>query len=206
MRTRLARHGAAVAALSLTLCTPTARAAPAPEAAEAVEAAAGAELAARRAATAGLDFRACPDVEELRGPVRCATLRVPLDYARPDGPQISLTVSRVTATRARGAVRQGALVHNPGGPGASGMSFPLVAELPAWERIAAAYDLVGYAPRGVGRSAPLSCQDPSARTTGPTQEPAEPSPRTRGSASRPPGPTPAAARCGPVRPSRTTRP
>ncbi|MEU7602003.1 alpha/beta hydrolase [Streptomyces sp. NPDC041003] len=180
MRTRLAGHGAAVAALSLALCTPTARAAPAPDAAAAgagTEAeSAGAALAARRAATAGLDFRACPGVEGLPAPVRCATLRVPLDYARPDGPQISLTVSRVAATRARGAVRQGALVHNPGGPGASGMSFPLVAGLPAWERIAAAYDLVGYAPRGVGRSAPLSCQDPSARATGPTQEPADPSP------------------------------
>ncbi|MDX3534936.1 alpha/beta hydrolase, partial [Streptomyces sp. MB09-01] len=170
MRTRLARQGAAVAALSLALCTPTAHAAPAPDAAGAAVGtdaeSAGAALAARRAAATGLDFRACPDVEELPGPVRCATLRVPLDYARPDGPQIALTVSRVTATRARGAVRQGALVHNPGGPGASGMSFPLVAELPAWERIAAAYDLVGYAPRGVGRSAPLSCQAPSARTTG----------------------------------------
>ncbi|WP_327417021.1 alpha/beta hydrolase [Streptomyces sp. NBC_01233] len=182
MRTRLARHGAAAAALTLALCAPTARAAPAPDAAAAAAGigtaaeSAGAALAARRAATAGLDFRACPDVEGLPGPVRCATLRVPLDYARPDGPQISLTVSRVTATRSGGAVRQGALVHNPGGPGASGMHFPLVAELPEWERVAAAYDLVGYAPRGVGRSAPLSCQDPSARATGPTQEPAEPSP------------------------------
>ncbi|MFF3677186.1 alpha/beta fold hydrolase [Streptomyces sp. NPDC002120] len=196
MRTRLARHGAVVAALSLALCTPAAGAAPVPPTAEAGGAAeaatadaesAGAALAARRAATARLDFRACPDVEGLSGPVRCAELRVPLDYARPDGPRISLTVSRVAATRARGAVRQGALVHNPGGPGASGMHFPLVAELPEWQRIAAAYDLVGYAPRGVGRSAPLSCQDPAARATGPTQEPAEPSPaykRQRAGAAR----------------------
>ncbi|MER6778750.1 MULTISPECIES: alpha/beta fold hydrolase [unclassified Streptomyces] len=145
---------------------------------------AGAELvagraakAARRAAagTGALEFRACPAVEELPSPVRCATLRVPLDYARPDGPQIALTVSRVPATRHGGAARQGSLVHNPGGPGASGMFFPLVADLPEWERIGAAYDLVGYAPRGVGRSAPLSCEDPGARAKGPTQVPAEPS-------------------------------
>ncbi|MGW2275582.1 alpha/beta hydrolase [Streptomyces yangpuensis] len=146
---------------------------------------AGAALVARRAAlaaasrgggAAGLDFRACPAVEDLPSHVRCATLRVPLDYARPDGPQISLTVSRAAATGARGAARQGALVQNPGGPGASGMYFPLVAGLPGWERIAAAYDLVGYAPRGVGRSAPLSCQDPAARAKGPVQEPVRPSP------------------------------
>ncbi|MFB7267949.1 alpha/beta fold hydrolase, partial [Streptomyces nojiriensis] len=89
---------------------------------------------------------------------------------------MSLTVSRAAATGAGGAVRQGALVHNPGGPGASGMYFPLVADLPGWERTAAAYDLVGYAPRGVGRSAPLSCRDPATGAKGPTQVPADPSP------------------------------
>ncbi|MEU3911153.1 alpha/beta hydrolase [Streptomyces sp. NPDC029721] len=123
-----------------------------------------------------LEFLPCPAVEELPDPVRCATLRVPLDYARPDGPQISLTVSRIAASGRGGAVRQGALVFNPGGPGASGTYFPLLAGRPAWTRIAAAYDLVGYAPRGVGRSGPLTCQDPAERPQGPTQVPAEPSP------------------------------
>ncbi|MFD7839202.1 alpha/beta hydrolase [Streptomyces sp. NPDC059761] len=197
--TPLARCGVAAAVLSLTLCIPNPRAhatTPGPDVtgraaraghagraghvARAAAANAGAELVAARAAgaaagTGGLDFRACPAVEELPSPVRCATLRVPLDYARPDGPQIPLTVSRVAATRRGGAVRQGALVYNPGGPGASGIFFPLVATLPEWERIGAAYDLVGYAPRGVGRSAPLSCEDPAGRAKGPTQVPAEPS-------------------------------
>lgn len=175
--TRLVRYGAAAAGLplALSLCAP-ARAAPAPgDAATAVEDA-GAELAARRAAGARLGFGPCPAVEELPRPVGCASLRVPLDYARPDGPQISLTVSRIPATGRGDAVRQGALVYNPGGPGASGMFFPLLGGGPAWSRIAAAYDLVGYAPRGVGRSAPLSCQDPGERPHGPTQVPAVPSP------------------------------
>ncbi|WP_030767946.1 alpha/beta hydrolase [Streptomyces sp. NRRL F-2664] len=190
MRTRTARHGAAAAALFLALGPPTAAAAPVPRAPAAADrpggdpASAGAALVARRAAlaaasrggAAGLDFHTCPDAEALPSTVRCATLSVPLDYARPDGPQISLTVSRAAATGARGAARQGALVQNPGGPGASGMHFPLVAELPGWERIAAAYDLVGYAPRGVGRSAPLSCRDPADRAQGPTREPVRPSP------------------------------
>ncbi|MFI1948234.1 alpha/beta hydrolase [Streptomyces virginiae] len=189
MRTGLAGRAAAGAALSVLLCVPAHAARPSPPGptgdtdGTATEAAAGAALVARRAAdrataegSGGLDFRRCPDAEELPAPVRCATLRVPLDYARPDGPQISLTVSKVAATGARGAVRQGALVHNPGGPGASGMYFPLLADLPGWERIAAAYDLVGYAPRGVGRSAPLSCQDPARGAKGPTQVPADPSP------------------------------
>ncbi|MFJ4777320.1 alpha/beta hydrolase [Streptomyces sp. NPDC088762] len=189
----LARLAAAAAGLSLTLCTgatavhaaasplapplplPAGTAPPAaPGGSSAAEA--GAELAAGRAAATGLRFGPCPYAEGLPDPVRCATLRVPLDYTRPAGPQIPLTVSRVPASGARGTPRQGALVHNPGGPGASGMSFPLLAATPGWERIAAAYDLVGYAPRGVGRSAPLSCEDPATRAQGPTQVPAEPSP------------------------------
>ncbi|MFE2880659.1 alpha/beta fold hydrolase [Streptomyces roseus] len=189
MLTPLARCTVAAAVLSLTLCIPSPHAHAAHSSAARTAAAdAGAELVATRAARAAgarragagtgagaLDFQACPAVEELPPPVRCATLRVPLDYARPDGPQIPLTVSRVAATRRGGAARQGALVYNPGGPGASGMFFPLVSDLPEWQRIGAAYDLVGYAPRGVGRSAPLSCEDPAVRAKGPTQVPAEPS-------------------------------
>ncbi|MFD8985725.1 alpha/beta hydrolase [Streptomyces sp. NPDC059564] len=176
-RTRLVRYGAAAAGLplALSLGVPARAAATPRDAAGAVEDA-GAELVARRAAAARLGFGPCPAVEELPGPVGCASLRVPLDYARPDGPQISLTVSRIPATGRGDAVRQGALVYNPGGPGASGMFFPLLGGRPAWSRIAAAYDLVGYAPRGVGRSAPLSCQDPDERPHGPTQVPAVPSP------------------------------
>ncbi|QES52240.1 protease [Streptomyces venezuelae] len=175
MRTPPARSGAAAAAavLCLALCLSgavPAHATTAPVSAEA----AGTELAARRAAARTLSFTPCPAAEGLPSPVRCALLRVPLDYARPDGPQISLTVSRLPATGRKTVRRQGALVYNPGGPGASGMFFPVVASLPEWQRVSAAYDLVGYAPRGVGRSAPLSC-GPDRAARAPRQVPAAPS-------------------------------
>ncbi|MEE1756530.1 alpha/beta hydrolase [Streptomyces sp. SP18CS02] len=134
----------------------------------------GTEVAARRAAVSGIGFGPCAAVEKLSASVRCGTVRVPLDYARPGGSWIRLTVSRVRALGAPSA-RQGALVFNPGGPGASSLYFPMAARLPAWRRIAGAYDLVGYAPRGVGRSAPLSCRDPADAPQGPAQAPAEPS-------------------------------
>ncbi|MCB5165562.1 alpha/beta hydrolase [Streptomyces bambusae] len=178
MRT-LVRSAAGATVLSLALGAPapaTAAAPPAPAAAAALQAAAeqaGAERAARRAATAGLAFGRCPLVEDLPAELRCARLEVPLDYARPDGRRITLTVSRVPASGPPGS-RQGSLVFNPGGPGASGMWFPAVAELPQWRRTAAAYDLVGYAPRGVGRSAPLSCRDPAVSGASPTQVPPHP--------------------------------
>ncbi|MFD6288781.1 alpha/beta hydrolase [Streptomyces sp. NPDC060205] len=141
----------------------------------------GTAVAAERAAADGIRFGTCTEDEDGPATLRCGTVTVPLDYAHPDGEQIELTVSRVRATgkdprdRKRSVPRQGALVYNPGGPGASGMYFPLIGMIPEWKRIASAYDLVGYAPRGVARSAPLSCQDPKQLLKGPTQSPANPS-------------------------------
>ncbi|MFQ6142153.1 alpha/beta hydrolase [Streptomyces seoulensis] len=140
----------------------------------------GTIVAAARAEKAGIRFRPCAETAKLPVALECGTVSVPLDYARPDGQQIRLTVSRVRATRkdprdgGRAVPRQGALVFNPGGPGGDGMSFPLVGLAPEWKRIAAAYDLVGYAPRGVGRSAPLSCRDPKTFLKAPTFPPIKP--------------------------------
>ncbi|MGW7824160.1 alpha/beta hydrolase [Streptomyces puniciscabiei] len=143
----------------------------------------GTEVAVARARAAGIGFGACAtaDVPKAPSALRCGTVTVPLDYAHPDGTQIKLTVSRMPATQKdprnskRKVPRQGALVYNPGGPGASSMLFPLLGALPQWQRIASAYDLVGYSPRGVGRSAPLSCEDPQRFVKGPTASPAHPS-------------------------------
>ncbi|MFC5804751.1 alpha/beta hydrolase [Streptomyces formicae] len=135
----------------------------------------GTLVATARARAAGISFGHCPEVEKLPKYAECGTFAVPLDYAEPFGRQIRLTVSRARATGTP-AERQGALVYNPGGPGGSGMYFPKVRKRPEWKRIARAYDLVGYAPRGVGRSAPLSCQDPAEFTKTPTVDAPSPSP------------------------------
>ncbi|MFG2606180.1 alpha/beta hydrolase [Streptomyces sp. NPDC048514] len=160
--------------------TPTGPGAPAAPAAGELR---GTAVAVARARAAGIDFGACSaaDVPEAPSGLQCGTVTVPLDYARPDGRRIELTVSRVRATQKdpanskRKIPRQGALVYNPGGPGGSGMYFPLIGRVPGWQRIAAAYDLVGYAPRGVGRSAPLSCEDPKRFFKAPTASPTHPS-------------------------------
>ncbi|WP_221361603.1 alpha/beta hydrolase [Streptomyces beigongshangae] len=137
----------------------------------------GTAVAAARAADEGIRFGRCSEDQDGPGTLQCGTVTVPLDYAHPGGRQIRLTVSRVRATGkdgGRSVPRQGSLVYNPGGPGASGMYFPLIGMVPEWKRIASAYDLVGYAPRGVGRSAPLSCQDPQLLLKGPSQSPTYP--------------------------------
>ena len=93
---------------------------------------------------------------------RCATLRVPLDHRKPYGRQIDLTISRIPATGA--GLRRGILLANPGGPGNSGLDMPsfLAAALPA--EVRARYDLIGFDPRGVGASTPITCgiTDPAA--------------------------------------------
>ncbi|ANP50194.1 pimeloyl-ACP methyl ester carboxylesterase [Streptomyces griseochromogenes] len=141
----------------------------------------GAAVAAARARAVGIDFGTCSAVKDAPAAMQCGTVNVPLDYAHPDGKQIQLTVSRARATHTdprnskRKVPRQGSLVYNPGGPGASGMLFPLVGTLPEWKGIAAAYDLIGYAPRGVERSAPLSCVDPKHFFPAPAPTPTHPS-------------------------------
>ncbi|MFI1156291.1 alpha/beta hydrolase [Streptomyces sioyaensis] len=86
---------------------------------------------------------------------QCATIKVPLDYSRPDGKKIELAISRIK-TNAAGE-RRGVLLLNPGGPGGPGLGMPLgmASKLP--KSVKRHYDLVGFDPRGVGQSSPVSC-------------------------------------------------
>ncbi len=80
----------------------------------------------------------------------CATVLVPLDYAKPDGPAISLALARRSATGTR---RLGTLFINPGGPGGSGVEYVGFFEgAPLGD-----YDIVGWDPRGVAASTPVLC-------------------------------------------------
>ncbi|MFF9123700.1 alpha/beta hydrolase [Streptomyces sp. NPDC014889] len=84
---------------------------------------------------------------------RCATLKAPLDWSRPDGETIGLALVRAKATRER----TGSLLFNFGGPGGSG-----VAALPSYASevtvLRQRYDLVSWDPRGVGGSSGVRCR------------------------------------------------
>jgi pimeloyl-ACP methyl ester carboxylesterase len=97
-----------------------------------------------------LDWKPCRDDEQ------CARLTVPLDYAKPEGRTITLSVLMVPANDTNR--RLGSLVVNPGGPGGSGVDF-VAAERAAYfgEELRRAFDIVGFDPRGVGGSTPLHC-------------------------------------------------
>jgi pimeloyl-ACP methyl ester carboxylesterase len=86
----------------------------------------------------------------------CATVDVPLDYDNPRGPKIPIALSRLKATDPERRI--GSLFLNPGGPGGSGTEF--LQGLGPWlysDEVRARFDLIGFDPRGVGRSSPLTC-------------------------------------------------
>ncbi|MEV6405435.1 alpha/beta hydrolase [Streptomyces bobili] len=132
----------------------------------------GAAIAAERAAKAGIDWQDCPADWGLEKPIQCGYVTVPLDYAKPHGKQIKIAVDRIGNTGTK-EERQGALVYNPGGPGGSGLRFPrrVTTKAPVWANIAKAYDFVGFDPRGVGHSAPISCVDPQEFVKAPKADP-----------------------------------
>lgn len=86
--------------------------------------------------------------------LECAEVAVPLDYAKPDDVAITLAVKRAPG----GSGVQGSLFINPGGPGGSGWSMV--------DNFAGAFtgqfDIVGWDPRGVGRSTPVECENGAA--------------------------------------------
>jgi pimeloyl-ACP methyl ester carboxylesterase len=86
---------------------------------------------------------------------QCARLTVPLDYARPDGATVSIAVLKAGAK----GHRRGSLVVNPGGPGGSGVQYAAAADFIVSKQVRDSYDIVGFDPRGVGSSQPVTCLD-----------------------------------------------
>ncbi|MFD0023300.1 alpha/beta hydrolase [Streptomyces sp. NPDC058382] len=88
--------------------------------------------------------------------LECATLKVPLDYGDPRGRQIEVAVSRLASRKP--ALRRGVLLTNPGGPGVSGLAYPsILAASGLPQEVRDRYDIIGFDPRGIGRSTPVSC-------------------------------------------------
>ncbi|MFE1441630.1 alpha/beta hydrolase [Streptomyces sp. NPDC058739] len=93
---------------------------------------------------------------------QCATVQVPLDWSRPRGERITLALSRLPARDP--ANRIGPLLFNPGGPGGSGMAAVAYSDLlsaaPEFAELRDRFDLIGFDPRGVGGSTPVTCPKP----------------------------------------------
>ncbi|ALV47269.1 alpha/beta hydrolase [Arthrobacter alpinus] len=90
------------------------------------------------------------------GGFQCAEVKVPLDYEKPGDDSIKLSAIRLPAS----GKRLGAMLVNPGGPGGSGVNMVKDgAQTYFSDKLRGAYDVVGFDPRGVQRSAGVKCLD-----------------------------------------------
>lgn len=86
---------------------------------------------------------------------QCGSLRVPLDYDRPNGPWIDIALFKVKA--AKPSQRQGTLFLNPGGPGGSGVAIAAAASRFLSPALLDRFDVVGFDPRGTNLSTNVRC-------------------------------------------------
>jgi pimeloyl-ACP methyl ester carboxylesterase len=85
----------------------------------------------------------------------CGWLEVPMDYDRPKGEKLDLALLKVLADAPDRRV--GSLVVNPGGPGAPGTQYAAQASLVFRAPLLDHFDIIGFDPRGTGRSNPVDC-------------------------------------------------
>ncbi|MCW4458568.1 alpha/beta hydrolase [Microbacterium sp. MPKO10] len=94
---------------------------------------------------------ACPSGFE------CATVRAPMNWDDPEAGEIELALIR---SKAQGDPI-GSLLVNPGGPGGSGFDFVKDSlDYAVDADLKKNFDIVGFDPRGVGRSTAVSCYEP----------------------------------------------
>ncbi|QAY74670.1 alpha/beta hydrolase [Agromyces protaetiae] len=86
----------------------------------------------------------------------CTTAKAPLDWNDPSAGEIELALVRHVAS----GERLGSLLVNPGGPGGSGYDFVKDSLTYAvGQPLIDHFDVVGFDPRGVGRSSAVACFD-----------------------------------------------
>ncbi len=86
---------------------------------------------------------------------KCADVLVPIDYTNIKLGTFKIAVLKYEASNKEDRI--GSMFVNPGGPGASGFDYAYQAEYIVSPQVLALYDIVGFDPRGVGRSAPIRC-------------------------------------------------
>jgi pimeloyl-ACP methyl ester carboxylesterase len=88
--------------------------------------------------------------------LECGTMKVPQDWNAPVAGQ-TFDIALMRARSSRQSQRIGSLVVNPGGPGGSGVDLAYYLSQGLPNEIVWKFDIVGFDPRGVGKSSPVEC-------------------------------------------------
>jgi len=96
-----------------------------------------------------IKWRTCFDT------LQCTDVLVPIDYTNIKQGTFKVSVLKHPASNKQDRI--GSMFVNPGGPGASGAEYAYSAEYIVSPQLLALFDIVGFDPRGVGRSAPIRC-------------------------------------------------
>lgn len=112
------------------------------------------EAPAAEAPAQALNWGPCPERVTTPSAV-CATLKVPMDYADPDGEKIDISVVKQPA--ADPSARKGVVFGNSGGPSGDVLSF-FDDGIFSWpQELRNEFDLIGVQPRGLPDSTPVDC-------------------------------------------------
>jgi pimeloyl-ACP methyl ester carboxylesterase len=130
----------------------------------------GAQAPAGKAAGTA-DWQPCPDVpRDLVGrgaqgmSYDCANVSVPQNWHQPsNGKTMSIAMIRIRSNTQSNRI--GSLLVNPGGPGGSGIDTAVYLSFGAAfgglpTQVTDQFDIIGFDPRGVGRSDPVKCISP----------------------------------------------
>ncbi|KAJ7490748.1 TAP-like protein-domain-containing protein [Mycena latifolia] len=86
---------------------------------------------------------------------QCARLKVPLDYAHPDAASAAIAMVRIQSVVPHNSSNyRGPIILNPGGPGGPGVDLVLSRGSQLSTIVGPEFDLIGFDPRGIGRSTP----------------------------------------------------
>ncbi|KAJ6579543.1 TAP-like protein-domain-containing protein [Mycena vulgaris] len=86
---------------------------------------------------------------------QCARLKVPLDYSHPDAASAAIAMVRIHSVVPHDSPSyRGPILVNPGGPGGSGVDMIAREGAQISTIVGPEFDVIGFDPRGIGRSTP----------------------------------------------------
>ncbi|MGI5490151.1 alpha/beta hydrolase [Microtetraspora malaysiensis] len=104
------------------------------------------------ARTSTIDWQQCKDTQEK---VECATVKVPLDWSKPNGQTIEIGLARRKA--AKPGARIGSILFNAGGPGISAVEQFKGKRKWVTQDLYDRFDVIGVDPRGLNTSTQIKC-------------------------------------------------